>query len=104
MKYEMFTKRKVFFIWWAAAYCLHPRTLHDLRNLAQLGHAKLYPRFCGTLYTKYHIFESFEDNAAREWQLALTGQLAQSRNLVLIWLENPVQCSLSACRMNDGYY
>ena len=34
--------------------------------------------------------ESFEDNAAREWQPALTGQTAKSRNLVLIWLENPV--------------
>ena len=30
------------------------------------------------------VFESFEDNAAREWQLALIGQMAESRNLVLI--------------------
>ena len=53
MKYEMFTKRKVFFYLvgsWHAPYRLHPRILPDLRNLAKLGHAKLYPTFCWTLY------------------------------------------------------
>ena len=53
MKNEMFTKHKVFFYFvgsWHAAYRLHPRILPDLRNLAELGHAKLYPRFCWTLY------------------------------------------------------
>ena len=32
----------------------------------------------------YRVFESFEDNAA------LTGQTAQSHNLLLIWLKNPM--------------
>ena len=52
MKYEMFTKRKVFIYFVGslhAAYRLHPRILPDLRNLVKLGHAKLYPRFCLTL-------------------------------------------------------
>ena len=52
MKYEMFTKRKMFFYFvgsWHAPYRLHPRILPDLRNLAKLGHAKLYPTFCWTL-------------------------------------------------------
>ena len=55
MKYEMFTKRKVFFYFvgsWHAAYRLHPRILPDLRNLAKLAHTKLYPRFCWTLYKR----------------------------------------------------
>ena len=42
MKYEMFTKHGVVLYIvgsWHAAYRLHPRTLPDLRNLAQLGHA-----------------------------------------------------------------
>ena len=53
MKYEMFTKEKLFSYLvgsWHAAYHLHSRTLPDLRNLAQLGHTKLYPKFCWTLY------------------------------------------------------
>ena len=53
MKYEMFTKHMVLFYFvssWHAAYRLHPRILPDLRNLAKLGHAKLYLRFCPTLY------------------------------------------------------
>ena len=53
MKYEMFTKHKIFFYFvgsWYSAYRLHPRILPDLRNLAKLGHPKLYPRFCWTLY------------------------------------------------------
>ena len=55
MKYEMFTKRKVFIYFvgsWHAAYRLHPRILPDLRNLSNLGHTKLYPRFCPTLYNQ----------------------------------------------------
>ena len=35
------------------------------------------------------VFESFEDNNAKELQPALSGQTAQSRKFVLIWLENP---------------
>ena len=38
----------------------------------------------------YRVFESFEDNAAREKQLALACQTAQSRNLVLISIEIPL--------------
>ena len=49
-----------------------------------------------TVITVYLVFESFEYNAAQEWQLALNGQTAQSRNLVLIWLKNPVLPQLSA--------
>ena len=53
MKYEMFTKHKVFIYFVGslhAPYRLHPRILPDLRNLVKLGHTKLYPRFCWTLY------------------------------------------------------
>ena len=35
----------------------------------------------------YRIFMSFEDYAAREKRPALSGQMAQSHNLALIWLK-----------------
>ena len=38
----------------------------------------------------YSVFESFEDNAAQVWQLPQACPTAQSRNLVPISLENPV--------------
>ena len=38
----------------------------------------------------YSVFESFEDNAAQEQQPAPACITAWSRNLVPIWLENPV--------------
>ena len=53
MKMKCFQNVRCFFYFvgsWHAAYRLHPRILPDLRNLAKLGHAKLYPRFCWTLY------------------------------------------------------
>ena len=39
----------------------------------------------------YSVFESFEDNAAREQQPALACQTVQSRNLVPISLKIPVE-------------
>ena len=64
----MFTKHKVLFYFvssWHAAYRLHPKILPDLRNLAKLGHAKLYPTFCLTLYVPHlpdpvSAFKNFE--------------------------------------------
>ena len=44
--------------------------------------------------TKYSVFVSFEDNAAWEQRTALACQTAQSRNLVLIWLEIPVKIEI----------
>ena len=41
-------------------------------------------------FSLYSIFESFEDNAAREKQPALTGRTAQSHNLALPLLETAV--------------
>ena len=38
----------------------------------------------------YSVFESFEDNAAQEWQLPPACPTADSRNLVPISLENLV--------------
>ena len=38
----------------------------------------------------YSVFESFKNNAARKQQPAQVAQMAQSHNLVLKWLENPV--------------
>ena len=46
----------------------------------------------------YSVLESFEDNASCEWQPALTSQTTQSRNLVLIWLENPVVAAVAQNR------
>ena len=45
----------------------------------------------------YQVFESFEDNAAKKLQLASACPMAQSRNLVPIWLENPVVSGQIAC-------
>ena len=42
------------------------------------------------VFTVLPVFESFEDSNAQEWHLALTSKTAQSRNLVLICLENSV--------------
>ena len=39
---------------------------------------------------EYQVFESFEDNAAHEYQLPPACPTAQSRKLVPISLENPV--------------
>ena len=41
--------------------------------------------------TMYSVFESLEDNTPYECQPAPDGQTANSRNLVLIWLEKPVE-------------
>ena len=73
MKYELLRNHKVFFILWAAGMlhivCILESYLtcgtmqnwvtqnftqgfagHVPKNYAKLGHAKLYPRFCPTVY------------------------------------------------------
>ena len=43
----------------------------------------------------YSVFESFEDNAAQEYQLPPACLMANSRNLVPISLKNPVPAPLT---------
>ena len=59
------------------------RETSDKRNTYPLGqtwHRRLY-----------WVLESIKDDAAHEYQPALTGLTAQSRNLALQWLQDSVQ-------------